>query len=61
MSTVLEVIQARALFMDVMGLSCLTNWAAGISDDILDHEDVMARGREIAGQVERLLLALVES
>lgn len=61
MSTVLEVIQARALFMDVMGLSCLTNWAAGISDDILDHEDVMARGREIAGQVERLLLALVDS
>lgn len=59
MSTVLEVIQARALFMDVAGLSCLTNWASGISDDILDHEDVMARGRQIAGQVERLLRAFV--
>lgn len=59
MSTVLEVIQARALFMDVIGISCLTNWAAGISDEILDHEDVMARGRETAGQLKRLLLALL--
>ena len=30
MSTVLEVIQARALAMEVAGFSCLTNWAAGI-------------------------------
>ena len=59
MSTVLEVIQARALFMDVMGISCLTNWAAGISDTILDHEDVMARGQQTAGQLESLLRALV--
>lgn len=61
MSTVLEVIQARALYMDVMGISCLTNWASGISGEILDHEDVMARGRETAGQLERILLALVSS
>jgi len=59
MSTVLEVIQARALYLEVMGLSCLTNWAAGLSDDILDHEDVMARGEDAAEQLERMLRELV--
>ncbi|MEM0970200.1 MAG: purine-nucleoside phosphorylase, partial [Verrucomicrobiota bacterium] len=55
MSTVLEVIQARALYMEVLGLSCLTNWAAGISDNILDHEDVIARGEEAVEQLDVLL------
>jgi inosine/guanosine/xanthosine phosphorylase family protein len=58
MSTVLETIQARALWMRVIGLSYLTNWAAGLSDNILDHEDVMARGKAAVTQLERLLVAL---
>ena len=45
MSTVIEVIQARALEMEVAGFSCLTNWAAGIGDDNLSHEDVLAKDR----------------
>ncbi len=61
MSTVLEVIQARALWMRVAGLSCLTNWAAGLSTDILDHEDVMARGQDAIHQLKNLLEGLVQT
>jgi purine-nucleoside phosphorylase len=58
MSTVLETIQARALWMRVLGLSHLTNWAAGLSDEILDHEDVIARGQAAVSRLEALLLGL---
>jgi purine-nucleoside phosphorylase len=58
MSTVLETIQGRAMWMRIIGLSYLTNWAAGLSDNILDHEDVMARGKAAVSQLERLLVAL---
>lgn len=41
MSTVPETIAARYSNMEVLGISCITNMAAGIEDDILTHEDVM--------------------
>lgn len=59
MSTVLETIQARALGLEVVGLSCLTNWAAGLSEETLNHEDVMAHGRRAVSQLEALLRGLV--
>jgi len=56
MSTVLEAIQARALGMEVVGLSCLTNWGAGMRQDtILEHDDVLETGRRAAGQLAALL------
>ena len=55
MSTVLETIQARALGVEVAGFSCLTNWAAGIGDEQLSHEDVLATGRRAAEDFARLL------
>jgi purine-nucleoside phosphorylase len=48
MSTVLETIQARALGLDVLGFSCLTNWAAGLSSTELSHEEVAAAGASAA-------------
>jgi len=48
MSTVLEAIQAKALGMKVLGLSCLTNFAAGLPGALLDHGDVMQTGRRAA-------------
>jgi purine-nucleoside phosphorylase len=55
MSTVLEAIQARALGMEVVAFSCLTNWAAGISGQPLSHEEVLETGRVAAEQMMRLL------
>lgn len=55
MSTVPEAIQARALGLRVAAFSCLTNWAAGLSDEILSHEDVGRAGREAAQAMVDLL------
>jgi purine-nucleoside phosphorylase len=59
MSTVLETIQARALGLSVLGFSCLTNWAAGISPTPLDHHEVLATGRQAADTMIRLLRRLL--
>ncbi len=48
MSTVLEVIQARALGIEVAGFSCLTNWAAGMGTGKLSHEEVLETGKASA-------------
>ncbi len=57
MSTVLEAIQARALGLEVIGFSCLTNWAAGIGDEQLSHQEVLAVGKSAASEFSRLLSA----
>ena len=51
MSTVLEVIQARALGMEVAGFSCLTNWAAGIGTGKLSHAEVLETGKAAAASL----------
>ena len=55
MSTVLEVIQARALGLEVAGFSCLTNLAAGLSKEELSHADVLEVGKKAAADFTRLL------
>jgi len=55
MSTVLEAIQARALGLEVVGFSCLTNWGAGLGQESLDHSEVMKMGLEAAGKLVKLL------
>ncbi len=55
MSTVPEAIQARALGMRVVALSCLTNYGAGLSAHPLNHEEVIEVGKEAAGELFTLL------
>jgi purine-nucleoside phosphorylase len=57
MSTVPEAIQARALGMEVAGISMLTNWAAGLKPQTLDHSEVVAVGKEAAVSLAALLRA----
>jgi purine-nucleoside phosphorylase len=58
MSTVLEAIAARAEGCEVLGLSLVTNLAAGLGDK-LDHEEVLAAGRASATRMGELLEALI--
>ncbi|MGZ5371177.1 purine-nucleoside phosphorylase [Aeromicrobium sp.] len=55
MSTVLEAIAAREAGMEVLGLSLVTNLAAGISGEPLNHEEVLAAGTSAATRMGGLL------
>ncbi|HXX42157.1 MAG TPA: purine-nucleoside phosphorylase [Chthoniobacterales bacterium] len=57
MSTVLEVIQARALGLEIAAFSCLTNLAAGLSTVKLSHREVLETGKKSAADFEKLLTA----
>ena len=59
MSTVHEVIVARHMGIEVLGLSVVTNMAAGVLEQPINHEEVMETGRRIAGQFTGLLTALI--
>lgn len=59
MSTVLEAIAARAEGVEVFGLSLVTNLAAGITGEPLDHHEVLAAGAAAAGRMGALLRELV--
>ncbi|RZU43351.1 purine-nucleoside phosphorylase [Edaphobacter modestus] len=59
MSTVHEVIVARHMGIEVLGLSVVTNMAAGVLDQPINHEEVMETGRRIAAQFTNLLTALI--
>jgi purine-nucleoside phosphorylase len=59
MSTVPEVIMARAIGMRVAAVSCITNKAAGLSHEKLSHAEVMDAGRAVAGRFEALITEFV--
>jgi purine-nucleoside phosphorylase len=59
MSTVLEAIAARHLGAEVLGLSLVTNVAAGLSEQKLDHQDVLAAGRDAAARLGVLLASVL--
>jgi purine-nucleoside phosphorylase len=59
MSTVLEAIAARHLGAKVTGLSLATNYAAGVTDEPLDHEEVLAAGRDAASTLTTLLATIL--
>jgi purine-nucleoside phosphorylase len=59
MSTTLEAIAARQAGLEVLGLSLVTNLAAGISGEPLDHEEVLRAGRDAASRMGELLAAIV--
>lgn len=60
MSTVPEVIAARHCGMKVLGLSCITNLAAGIKDQPIDHQEVMEMGRRVRNDFAALLRGIVD-
>lgn len=59
MSTVPEAIAARHFGMKVLGISCITNLAAGISDETINHDEVMETGAKVAGVFQSLLRRII--
>jgi purine-nucleoside phosphorylase len=60
MSTVPEVITAAACGLRVLGISCITNSAAGISDIKLTHEDVQKVAQEASARFASLLTVILK-
>jgi purine-nucleoside phosphorylase len=59
MSTVAEVVAARHCGMKVLAISVVTNMAAGILDQPINHEEVLEIGHRIKGEFSKLLKALI--
>lgn len=59
MSTVPEAIVARQMGMNVLGISCITNMAAGISEQPINHAEVMETGERVRATFAQLLRRII--
>lgn len=59
MSTVPEVIVARHMGINVLAISCVTNMAAGILDQTINHQEVLEVGNRVRGKFLALLTAVI--
>jgi purine-nucleoside phosphorylase len=60
MSTVPEALAARHMAIEVLGISCITNMAAGVLPQPLDHAEVMETARRVRGQFIGVLEGIIE-
>lgn len=61
MSTACEAMAARHMGMEVCGVSCITNSAAGLGDKPLSHAEVQAAANRVGAQFQSLLQRLIET
>lgn len=59
MSTVPEAIVARHMDLEVLGISCITNMAAGIGDEPINHDEVMETGNRVRATFSQLLRRVI--
>jgi len=61
MSTVPEAIAARHMGMRILGISCMTNMAAGVTDKTLTHEEVIETGKMVEKKFEALIKEIIRN
>lgn len=61
MSTACEAIAARHMGIEVAGISCITNMAAGITGEALSHEEVQETADRVAGDFKKLVTKIVQN
>jgi len=61
MSTVPEAIAARHMGMRVLGISCITNMAAGVLEQTLNHEEVIEAGKKVEQKFSALVTEIIKS
>ena len=61
MSTACEALAARHMGMEVCGISCITNLAAGVSDRKLDHKEVQETADRVSMEFKRLVTQIIEN
>jgi len=61
MSTVPEAIVARHMGMRILGISCITNMAAGVLEHALNHEEVIETGKKVEGKFAALVEEIIRS
>ena len=59
MSTAVEAIAARHMGLEVLGISCITNMAAGVLPQPLRHDEVMETAHRVRGQFISLLEGII--
>lgn len=59
MSTISEVVAARHMGIRILAISCVTNMAAGILDQVINHEEVLETGERVKGNFVALLRAVL--
>ena len=59
MSTISEVVAARHMGIRILAISCVTNMAAGILDQVINHEEVLETGERVKGDFVALLRAVL--
>ena len=60
MSTACEAVAARHMGMEIGGISCITNLAAGISKEKLDHKEVQETADRVSKDFKRLVTKIIE-
>ena len=59
MSTVPEIMKANELGLNLIGISCLTNYGAGLVNTPLSHEDVLESSKRFQKEFSKLLIEIV--
>ena len=60
MSTLPEIIKGKELGLNILGVSCLTNYGSGLVDNILSHDEVLKVANNVQNKLSSLLINFIK-